>query len=196
MWVQGDETYLAVRTAIGVSKVSLHSTGNWALRAGAGRVAINGPRRLNTEWAVGPRIVYAGIRPRPALDRIEKRTTKPVLLFDAPPDAYWRDFAVLFGQPAADLDALIELIPAGSDLIGPLPHRSGGSAWLATFIVQMTEEQQAYIRTERSKFQVTIGGDPDALQSAIAILIQDTGNRDTMLVNIELGRENLVVGGL
>jgi hypothetical protein len=60
----------------------------------------------------------------------------------------------------------------------------------------MTEEQRAYIRTERSKFQVTIGGDPDALQSAIAILIQDTGNRDTMLVNIELGRENLVVAGL
>jgi hypothetical protein len=195
MWVQGDETYLAVRTTIGVSKVSLHSTGRWALRIGAARVHINGPRRLTDDWMAGPRIVYPGVRPRLPIAGHNERTHKPVLLFHDPPEANWRDFAVLLGRSAADLSFINNQRPMGSDLIGPLVHRSDGSAWIATFITQMTQEQQEWIRTERGKFEVTVSREPESLRSVVAMLIQDTVNSDTMLVNLELGRENIVVSG-
>jgi hypothetical protein len=59
----------------------------------------------------------------------------------------------------------------------------------------MGQEQQEWIRTERSKFEVTVSREPESLRSAVAMLIQDAVNSDTMLVNIELGRENIVVDG-
>src|SRR5688572_12920965 len=63
MWVQGDETYLAARNAIGIAKISLHSTGHWAFTAGTGRLSVSGPRQLIGDWVVGPRIVFPGIAP-------------------------------------------------------------------------------------------------------------------------------------
>ena len=195
MWVQGEETYLGVRTFLGVSKISLHSTGHWALVTGTGRVRINGPRRLNGDWTAGPRIVYPGLHPRTPLSGLEAETKRPVVLFEDPPGAHWRDFAVLFARPTAKVSDLVGLMPSGIEVIGPLPHRSGASVWLATFVARMTQEEQEYIRAERSKFQVTVRSDPEAVKSAVAILVQDTTGGDTMLVNIALGRENLILQG-
>jgi len=141
----------------------------------------------------GPRIVYPGVRPRLPITVHNERTNKPVVLFDDPPEAYWRDFAVLFGSSAATISAINRQLPTGSDLIGPLVHRSGGTAWIATFLTEMTQEQQEWIRSERNKFEVTVSREPESLRSAVAMLIQDTVNSDTMLVNVELGRENIVV---
>lgn len=196
MWVQGDETYLAVRTAIGLSKISLHSSGHWALAAGTGRVPINGPRSLSNNWTAGPRVVFPGVPPLVSLGASEERTNKCVLLFDDPPNAYWRDLAVLFSRPSASTDDLVRLLPPGSEVIGPLPHRSGDAAWLATLVTPMTSEQVEHIRAERNKFRVTIRGELKSLRSAMAMLIQDAANGDTMLINIGLGRENIVLGEL
>ena len=74
MWVQGDETYLAVRMAIGVSKVSLHSSGFWKLDAGNERVPIKGPRKLSENWKAGPRVVIPGFPPQKPLPPIQERT--------------------------------------------------------------------------------------------------------------------------
>ena len=195
MWVQGDETYLAVRMAIGLSKISLHSSGRWALAAGTGRVPINIPRRLSDNWTAGPRVVFPGVPPLVSLGVSEEHTNKRVFLFDHPPTAHWRDFAVLFSGPTAGTDDLVKLPPPGSEVIGPLPHRSGDAAWLATFVTPMTSEQVEYIRAERDKFRVTIRGELKSLRSAMAMLLQDAANGDTTLINIGLGRENIVLGG-
>ena len=87
------------------------------------------------------------------------------------------------------------MLPAESHVIGPLPHRSGATAWLATFITPMSPEQTAYILAEKSKFRLTTSGEPRALQGATAILVQDSAQDDTMLINIELGIENVVHAG-
>jgi hypothetical protein len=125
----------------------------------------------------------------------EERTNKRVFLFDHPSTARWRDLAVLFSGPSASTDDLVKLLPPGSEVIGPLPHRSGDAAWLATFVTPMTSEQVEYIRAERDKFRVTIRGELKSLRSAMAMLLQDAANGDTTLINIGLGRENIVLGG-
>lgn len=193
MWVRGDETYLGVRTALGLSKVSLHSTGHWALAAGTGRVSINGPRLLNGEWKAGPRVVFPGVPPLTPLGPFEQRIAKSAFLFAAPDLGHWRDFVVLFGAPSARPDDVIKKLPSGSDLVGPIFHRCGDVAWLATFLAPMTNEQVEYIRAERNKFRLTVQGNLDSLPGAVAILVQDAANGDTMLINVDLGRENIAL---
>ena len=193
MWVQGDETYLAVRTGIGLSKVSLHSTGHWALTAGTGRIPINGPQTLTDNWKAGPRVVFPGVPPILSLRTFEEAIYKRVFLFETPPESHWRDFAVVFSTASAGTDDLIRILPPGSDVIGPLRQRSGDGVWLATFATTMTSEQVEDIRTDRDKFRVTIRGDLNSLRSALALLIRDATNGDTMLININLGRENIVI---
>lgn len=200
MWVQGDETYLAMRTTIWISKISLHSSdrgalAGWALTAGTRRVPINGSRRLSNNWTAGPRVVFPGIPPLVSLGAPKELTKKRVFLFDDPPNAHWRDFAVLFSRPSASTDDLVRLLPIGSEVIGPLPLRNGDAAWLATFVTPMIDEQVEYIRAERDKFRVTIKGGLTSLRSVNAMIIQDVANGDTMLINIGLGRENIVLGG-
>lgn len=124
MWVQGDETYLAVRMAIGVSKVSLHSSGFWKLDAGNERVPIKGPRKLSENWKAGPRVVIPGFPPQKPLPPIQERNTRQAFLFPEPPEGYWRDFAVLFSK--AHAEEVAPLLPQDSDVVGPLPLRNGG----------------------------------------------------------------------
>jgi hypothetical protein len=193
MWVRGDETYLGIRTALGLSKVSLHSTGHWALTAGTGRVSINGPRPLDGKWKAGPRVVFPGVPPLTLLGTLDKPIRKHAFLFEAPGVGHWRDFAVLFSTPSAKPDDVIKRLPSGSELVGPLFHRSGNAAWLATFVSPMTNEQVEYIRAERNKFRVAVQRSLDSLRGAVALLIQDAANGDTMLVNVDLGRENIVL---
>jgi uncharacterized protein YgbK (DUF1537 family) len=57
----------------------------------------------------------------------------------------------------------------------------------------MTNEQVEYIRAERNKFRVAVQRSLDSLRGAVALLIQDAANGDTMLVNVDLGRENIVL---
>lgn len=200
MWVQGDETYLAVRTMIGISKISLHRAGRgalagWSLATGTSRVPISGPRSLSNNWTAGPRVIFPGIAPLVSLGAPEEHTKNRVFLFDEPPNAHWRDFAVLFSRPSASTDDLVRMLPTGSDVIGPLPLRNGDAAWLATFVTPMTDEQVEYIRAERDKFRMTIKRGITSLRSVNAMLIHDAANGDTMLINIALGRENIVLGG-
>ena len=85
-------------------------------------------------------------------------------------NAHWRDFAVLFSRPSASPDDLIRLLPPRSAVIGPLPHRSGGAAWLATFVTPMTGEEVEHIRAERDKFRMPVRRSP---RSAMAMLMQN-----------------------
>lgn len=193
MWVQGDETYLAMRTAIGISKISLHSSGKWVFTAGTGRVKINGPRRLNDNWSVGPRIVFPGLPPTIRLATYERGGNGKCFLFESPPTCHWRDFAVLFSEPSADPKEIVRLLPQGVEAIGPLPLRSDSVSWLATFITTMTPTEIQYINSERAKFRVTVTGGIDSMRAPWANLIQDIENGDTMIVNIELGRDNIAL---
>jgi hypothetical protein len=192
MWVHGNETYLGVRTLIGVWKVSLHSSGYWVAAAGSERVHINGPRELTNRITAGPRVVFAGLPPERPLGRVEERVHRPVMLFDCPENT-WRDFAVLFSGPSTIVSDVESVLPRSAALIGPLAHRNGGAAWLATFVTPMTSDNLGYVRAERRKFQVVVKKDSTSLQSISAVLIQDAANGDTMFVTIELGGENVVV---
>jgi hypothetical protein len=194
MWVQGNETYLGVRTVLGVSKVSLHSSGNWALTARTGRVSINGPRSLDENWKVGPRIVFPGVPPLAPLGLFEKLPKEHVFLFQPPPAEHWRDFAILFSTPSANTDDVRKKLPPGSKLIGPLQLRDGSAVWLATFVSRMSPGEISYVRTQRNKFRMSVKHRNDSVRSAFALLIQDVDNGDTMLINLELGRENITVG--
>jgi hypothetical protein len=193
MWIQGDETYLAVRTFSGVSKVSLHSTGHWVLTAGTSSILIKGPRVLAENWTVGPRVVFAGVPATLPLEPVGERTTKPVCLFEPPPQGHWRDFAVLFSARPPDPEVGPQFLPAGSEVVGPLVRRSGGGVCLATFTTPMTDEQVEYVGAERAKFRVFVKRDVDALRSALAVLVVDASNGDTMLISLCLGRENIVL---
>ena len=193
MWVQGEETYLAMRTAIGLSKISLHSSGKWVLTVGTGRVSINGPRRLNDEWSVGPRIVFPGVLPAHRLATYEHGISKRSHLFKSPPKDHWRDFAVLFGEPSANPGDFGKLLPSDLEAIGPMPLRSGRATWLATFVTAMTPKEVDYVNSERAKFCVTVRGGIESMRAPWATLIQDVENGDTMIVNIELGRDNIAL---
>jgi hypothetical protein len=193
IWVQGEETYLAVRTAIGLSKISLHSSGKWVFTAGTGRVSINGPRPLNDDWSVGPRIVFPGVLPAHRLATYEHEIPKRTYLFQSPPKNHWRDFAVLFGERSADPGDLGKLLPSDLDAIGPMPLRSGRATWLATFVTAMTPKEVDYVNSERAKFCVTIKGGIGTMRAPWATVIQDVENGDTMIVNIELGRDNIAL---
>lgn len=194
MWVQGDETYLAARTAVGLSNISLHSSGQWFFAAGTGRSRINGPRKLIDHWAAGPRIVFPGVPPLFRLATFKDPIHRDSLVYESPPENHWRDFAVLFSEPSADPNDIVTLLPPNSEAIGPISLRSRGSSWLATFLTPMTPEQVSYISAERGKFRVTVRGGVESLRAPWATLIQDAANGDTMIINIELGRENIETG--
>jgi len=193
IWVQGDETYLAVRTSIGISKVSLHRTGPWVLTTGTSSIQIKGPRVIAENWKVGPRVVFAGVPPTLPLQGVGELTTKRVFLFDPPPLGHWRDFAVLFSARRAEQDALAQFLSAGSEVVGPLVHRNGEGVWLATFTTPMADEQIEYVRAERAKFQVYVKRDVNAVRSAMAVVVTEASNGDTMLISLGLGRENIVI---
>jgi len=195
MWVQGDETYLAMRSAIGISKISLHSSGKWAFTAGTGRVRINGPRRLNDTWSVGPRIVFPGLPLTRRLGTYEHDAGNKCFLFECPPTRHWRDFAALFSEPSADANDVVSLLPQGVEAMGPLRLRSGHSAWLATFVAEMTSNEIEYVESERAKLRVTVTGGLDSIRAPWANLIQNVENGDTVIVNIELGRDNIALNG-
>lgn len=195
MWVQGDETYLAMRSAIGISKISLRSSGKWEFRAGTATFRINGPRRLNDGWSVGPRIVFPGLPPLPRLRKCEHDIDRECFLFPSPPVHHWRDFAVLFGEPSADSAEIGNLLPQGMQAIGPLCLRSGKTSWLTTFVVEMAPNEVHYVESERAKFRVVVTGGIYSMRAPWANLIQDVENGDTMIVNIELGRDNIVLNG-
>jgi hypothetical protein len=192
MWVQGNEVYIAMRSAIGISKISLHSSGKWVFTAGTSRVPIKGPRRLNDNWSVGPRIVFPGLSPVTRLRAYEHEVNRKCFLFDNPATHYWRDFAVLFSKPATDPNDLVKLLPAGAEAMGPLPLRGGGASWLGTFVVEMAPSEIEYVESERAKFLVTVAGGLDSMRAAWANLVHDVESGETMIVNLELGRENIV----
>lgn len=193
LWVRGDETYLGVRTMLGIAKVSLHSNGYWVLSVGNSRVSISGPRALCRSWRCGPRVVFPGIPPETPLAEPTESTHRRVSLFAPPPTYHWRDFAVLFADDDASSGPPSSDLPTGSNTIGPLPLRNGGAVWLATFVTPMTDDDVAFIRGERAKLQLHVTGGTDAVHSALALLVQDADIGETMLVNIELGLECFVV---
>ena len=176
IWVQGEETYLEVRTMLGVSKVSLHSSGRWVFSAGTSRVPICGPRTLDSLWSAGPRIVFPGIPPKKPIAWVDNEDHGTLHVFGAPPKNHWRDFVILFAEPLADSNHLDKLLPPGFEAIGPMRLRSGRGVWLATFITPMTRREVKFIESERNKFRVIISGDAKSIRAPWATLIQDVEN--------------------
>lgn len=191
LWIQGDETYLAVRTMIGISKISLHRNRHWRMTTGASATPLAGPRRLSERFTAGPRVVFPGIPPTDPLlqQQSEDLRKRQAFLFDPPAAGQWRDFVVVFGHAAVG-ESPSHVLPSDSQLIGPLSLRSERRVWLGTFVLQMSASEIEYVRTERGKVRVFFRGELSAFRSTMALLAQDTAAGDTMLVALELGRTN------
>lgn len=192
LWVQGNETYFAVRDWTGVSRASLHSTGQWLFTTGSASIPLKGQRAIRNGWKAGPRVVFVGVPPKKPLVGFERGTAKRMFLFEPPPEGSARDFVLFFSSPSAGDADLLHMLPHGTEIIGPLELRSGDRVWLATFIVPLSVAEIGYIREKREKFRVHVTGDTKGVLAVNALLVQDSVEGDTMLLNIPLGEENIV----
>ncbi len=193
LWVQGNETYLAGRTWTGVSKASLHSSGNWGFTVGHTRVPVQGPRVINRNLSLGPRVCFAGVAPPKPLRLAEDHSSSETFLFDSLAPGLWRDFALLFSG-SAKADELLKHMPPGTRLVGPMLHRNGNQVWLATFTIPMTAADIERIRSEAAKVRIHIKGefDPRHFRIPSMLLLETSNDGDTMFTNICLGWENFV----
>jgi hypothetical protein len=194
LWVQGNETYLATRTSVGISKISLHNTGHWMLTADTASLPVKGPSVLGSGVRGGPRLAFPGVPPKVRLRGVDDVTTKRVFLFDPPAVGTWRDFTIVFTAPGAAIGGIAEVFPRGANAVGPLRLRNGDNVWLVTFTVMMTGDDIALVHRERAKFQITLKRDILAVPEASAVLLFDVADDVSMLLCLELGRENLRVG--
>ena len=202
MWVNVDDVYLLARQTGMFWKVSLHQSGIWRVafttpqpqqgkEADRAILKWNRPNEIKPGWIPSISIYVPSIRPMHPFP--SKLSGHPrTRWFARPADGRKFVFKVLFSNPSFKLrcsesDTLIaQFAKKNKEVVSLLAHEQ-----------EMSEWEQGFVRNQMGMFRIHLkAGSIGASVDSRAILIsEDSGvpEPQPMLIDIPLGRENLVI---
>jgi hypothetical protein len=193
LWVQGNETYLAVRSTVQQMKASLHANGRWYfMLSNKQGVSSKRPRPILPGITRGPDVIYAGglvqeSFPGSPVDDID------VYWYDIPKDGYKKSFTLFFVDKNLSRDALISKINPKPGLLGPLSLREQENVWVAVFDEQLAPNEKTIFKDIKDKIAIHVSGEPSGMIDAHALMAQTSPSGEMVFLAILLGKENIVI---
>lgn len=193
LWVQGNETYLSLRSTISQMKASLHSSGKWYFSfSNKQGLSVERPRPILSGITRGPGIIYAGGLVEQPLPGVSFEDDVDVHWYDVPKEHCKKSFTIFFVDKNISHDVLIAKINPKPELLGPLPLREKENIWIAVFNEDLQPNEELIFRNHKDKFVIYLTSDPEEMSDAHALVVQ-TPNDEIVFLAILLGKENIVV---
>lgn len=189
IWVRGDEVYLAVRDVSGISKISLHSNGNWQFNAGSLMRRLVGPTSHANGWQRGPTIDTPILPDTEAPPSPNERPRKQFLV-RPPPIGSKVAFTIYFAVGTPPREEVCSTFPDADGIVGPLLLRSGDTAWLVATVIRMVEKEVNEMVEQRDGMRVTMAGSVTSPPSAWIMHMFDLLRVGTFIRHYTLRRRN------
>jgi hypothetical protein len=173
LWTRGSDTYLAVRIAVHVFKLSMHKSGQWisAFTSQSGVVdPATGSRRHHTwtrppeftpGWVQGPAVVIPWVRWRGQFQPIGRPPPPPDTVW-VPGPARKRKLVVnlLFAAATVPAGAINSVSQPGDWIVGSLPLSHGEMVWVQARQVGISpDERKGLASVDREYGGIQVSGD-------------------------------------
>ncbi len=194
LWVQGNETYLAVRSTAQQMKASLHANGRWYfMLSNKQGFSVKRPRPIISGITRGPGVIYAGGLVQQSLPGSVVDDDVEIYWYDMPENGCKKSFTILFADKSLSRDELISKINPKPDLLGPLQLHEQENVWIAVFDEDLTSDEKTIFQDIKDKIAIHMTGEPSGVVDAHALMVQTTPNDEMVFLAILLGKENIVI---